>query len=234
MSLNQLFTGQPASAADGVSVNQRGGKLGDSIVSELHGRFFEQALRGNLFRAGTLAPVTLTANHGSANGTNATLATAAAATPMLGLWNPVGSGYNAVMLQAMLQHFYNTVTTPTAIGELLWCISLNNGAISTGIVPFNSSTLQQAGSRVKAFVGATALTGLSASPVGMEAGDFQTNGGVTYGTIGNTVITPSIGGVQNFDGQLIIPPGGVLALYNTGASILNNYIGRMLWEEVPV
>ena len=87
---------------------------------------------------------------------------------------------------------------------------------------------------MKAFAGATALTGLGNILTALEAADLSNAGSVTYGTIGNTAITPSIGGVQNFDGQLIVPPGGVLALYNTGNGTSFNYTGRLFWEEVPV
>lgn len=224
-----------ASIATGTNPPVRQGQLGDVIVSELHGRFYEQAYRGAFFRSGTTAVVAGTANHGTANGASATLATAAAATPMLGLWNPVSSGVNVVLTQAQLAAYANTVTTPAPFGALVWHISLGNSAITTGLLPFNSKTLTQTGSMVKAFAGATALTGLTNIMTPLEVSDFVTGGqSIAYGTLANTAVSTPTVGIQNFDGQLIIPPGAVLALYNTAATTTYSFSGRLLWEEVAV
>ena len=40
--------------------------------------------------------------------------------------------------------------------------------------------------------------------------------------------------VQYFEGSLIVPPGGVLALLNTVSSVTHSVTARLLWEEVPV
>ena len=212
----------------------RQGQLGDAIVSELHGRFYEQAYRGSMFRNGTTTVVQGTANHGTTNGLSATLATAAAATPMLGIYNPATSIVNAVVTQATLASFVQTVTTPAPFGSFVWAVSLGNGAITTGLVPFNSRTLTQVGSQCKGFAGGTALTGLTNVFTAIEAADLPSAGSVTYGTLGNTTVNPYYIGTQNFDGQLIVPPGAVLALYNTAATTTMNYTGRILWEEVPI
>jgi hypothetical protein len=41
-------------------------------------------------------------------------------------------------------------------------------------------------------------------------------------------------GVEEFDGAIIIPPGGVLALLNTVSTITVNVASMLLWEEVPI
>lgn len=233
--LSQGQVGPISSTADGVQVALRAGKLGEQIVSQLHGRYFEQALRGNLFSTGTTATVAMTANHNSTNGLSATLGTAAAATPMLGVWNPLGSGKNLVILQTAFQMTYNTVTTPVPCGPLVIAVSLNNGAISTGLIPFNRATLAQSGSVAKGFAGATALTGLSTVMMAIEsAADFEHAGTVTYGTIANTSIAPTVGGVRQTEGSIIVPPGAVFAYYNTNSTTTFSYTGRILWEEVVI
>ena len=161
------------SVTPGATPPVRQGQLGDVIVSELHGRFYEQAYRGAFFRVGTTAVVTATANHGTTNGLSATLATAAAGTPMLGIYNPITSSVNAVVTQAALQAFYQTVTTPVPFANLVWAVSLGNGAITTGLNPWNSKTLTQAGSQVKGFAGGTALTGLTNVLTAIEPSDFS-------------------------------------------------------------
>jgi len=233
--LIQGQVGAPAgSNQPGATPAIRQGQLGDVIVTELHDRFYEQTYRGNTFRTGTTAIIAGASTHGTATGGSATLATAATGTPMLGIWNPVTSGVNAVLTQAQFSAFYNTVTTPTPFGALVWYVGTGNSAISTGLAPFNSKTLTQAGSQTKGFAGATALTGLTNPLTALEVADFQSGGAIQLGTIANTSVAPGLTSVQNFDGQLIIPPGGVLALYNTAATTSFSFAGRLLWEEVPV
>lgn len=227
--LSQAQVGPVApSIGDGIQSALRSGRQGDQIVSELHGRFYEQAYRGNLFKAGTTAVTALSAN-------TITTATSATGTPIIGLWNPVGSGKNLVVLQAALQAFANTLTTPVGPGAFIWLTSLNNSAISTGSVPFNVLTLAQSGSVAKAFMGGVALTGLTNTMAVAFAADLQNATGLTHGTITATNATlSSVGGVQNVDGSIIIPPGAVLGLYNTTSTTTFSAVGSMLWEEVPI
>ena len=228
-----LQAGPSGPATPGALLPARGGQLGDAIVSELHGRFYEQAFRSSLFSVGTPAVVTLTANHGTTNGLSATLATAAAATPILGIYNPASSTVNAIVLQAALALMIQTATTPVPPGALVWAVSLGNAAVSTGIVPYNRKTLTQVGSQVKGFAGATALTGLTNVLTYLDTADFSA-GSLTYGTVAVTAPTPATIQTQNVDGSLIVPPGAVLALYNTAASVTFNFTGRLLWEEVSI
>jgi len=210
------------------------GQQGDLIASELHGRFYEQTYRGASFRTGTTATVTATSNHGTTNGLNTTLATAAAATPMLGIWNPPTSSVNVVLTQATLATFISTATSPNPFSSLVWAVSLGNNVITTGLTPWNSKTLLQSGSQVKGFAGSTALTGLTNIFTAIENADFSSGGSVQYGTVATTALMPSYISTQNFDGQLIVPPGAVLALYNTSQTTTMNFTGRLLWEEVPL
>lgn len=202
----------------------RTGKLNDLIVSELHGRFYEQVARNNLYSVG-MGATALSAN---------TITLVAATTPILGVWNPSTSTVNLVLLQAALQIYINTLTTPVGCGPLVWASSLGNTAISTGLTPFNRKTLGSAGSQAKGFAGATALTGLTNNLVIFEAADLQNDTILTHGTV--TAVQPmtSTGGVQNFDGSLIVPPGGILALLNTTSTTTTSVAGRLLWEEVPI
>ncbi|MDE2102831.1 MAG: hypothetical protein KGL39_36645 [Patescibacteria group bacterium] len=213
---------------DGVtSASIRQGKQGELIASELHGRFYEQAYRGNLFSAGTTAVTALSAN---------TITTSATTTPIVGVYNPVGSGVNVVVLQASLQAFINTLTTPVGAGAFQWAYSLNNPAISTGATPTNRF-LGGTASKTKAFNGGVALTGLTNALTVLEGADFTSPTGQTYGTIvaptTGTTMT-GFGGVQNIDGSIVVPPGGVLALLNTTSTTTMSTVARLLWEEVPV
>jgi hypothetical protein len=48
------------------------------------------------------------------------------------------------------------------------------------------------------------------------------------------MLLPSYVGREDFDGSLIVPPGGVLALLNTTSSTVFSAVGKLAWEEVPV
>jgi hypothetical protein len=220
----------PDLLSDGVTApgGFRQGKLGDVIMSELHGRFYEQNYRGNLYSIGC-SVTALSAN---------TITLTATSTPILGVWNPAASPVNVVVMQCALQSYPNTLTSPASPGAFVWASSTGNGAISTGSAPFNRKTMLSAGSQAKGFPGGVALTGLTNNLVIFDGADFGAQGPLAYGTItaptasGNSLA--GIAGVQNFDGGLIVPPGGVLALYNTTSTTTFSVAGRLMWEEVPI
>lgn len=208
--------------ADGAQPIARSGKQADTMVSELHGRFYEQNYRGNLFSGG-VSLTALTAN---------TISLTASTTPILGVFNPPTSQVNLVILQAALSVMANNLTSGAGPGAFVWAVSTGN-SITTGNAPWNRRTLTQVGSQAKnmSFV---ALTGLTNNLVIMEGADFASPSGLTYTTLGSTALMPPFSGEQNFDGGLIVPPGGVFALLNTTSSTTFSAAGRLLWEEVPV
>lgn len=213
---------------DGAQVNARQGRTGELMVSELHGRFYEQAYRGGFFSFGVTLTA-LTSTTATATGVTAT------ATPILGLWNPLNSTVNLVMSQASLTVTPNNLTSGAAPGAFVWTVQSGQSAITTGSTSiYNRKTLTTTGSQAKAFGVSTALTGLVGSLSVLEGADFASPSGLTYTTLGSTALFPGYMNVQNFDGSLIVPPGGVLALMNTVSSTVFSVAGRLLWEEVPV
>jgi len=218
---------QSPSFPDGAQPMVRLDKQGGTVVSELHGRFYEQAYRGNLFSCGHAGAVALASQNATAT------SLAAAAQPILGIWNPQTAQVNLVVLQAVLQDFINNVTS-VAPGAFVWCWSIGNAGITTGGTPYNRKSMAAAGSLTKTFLGATALTGLTNNLVIVEAADFPIASGLLTTTVAAATPTPSVEGIQNFDGSLVIPPGGVLALMNTLSVTTHSVMGRLLWEEVPI
>lgn len=217
----------------GPSVNNSGsnptvrqGNTGEVNTADAHGRFYEPCIRGGLFSIGCQ----LTALSA------ATILLTASAQPIVGIWNPSGSGVNLVPLQAMLIDEINAVTS-VALGAFVWAASIgNNAALSAGLAPFNRKTLQSLGSAGKAFSLSTAslLTGLTNNVVVFDAAEFNTASGLLTTTVAAATPTPSVSGVQNFDGSLIVPPGGVLALLNTVSSVTHSVAARLMWEEVAL
>lgn len=214
----------PQLGADGTGLPMRQGRQGDVIVSELHGRFYEQVLRGNTYSIGSGATA-LSAN---------TITLTATSTPIVGVWNPSTSTVNLVILQCAAQVYINTLTTPVGSGPLVLASSIGNTVITTGSAPFNRKTLASTGSQAKGFPGGVALTGLTNNLVVFDAADIANTTIITHGTVTAVTGQSSVGGVHNFDGSLIVPPGGVLALYNTTSTTTCSVASRLMWEEVPI
>jgi hypothetical protein len=228
MAFDQGIVGPAGTAlADGVTANLRQGRQTDLMVSELHGRFYEQVFRGNVYSIGCQ----LTALSA------ATATLTASGQPIVGVANPISSGVNLVILQAMLRAALNNVTS-VAPGDFFWASSVGNSSVfSAGLAPFNRKTLTSAGSQAKAFSLSTAslLTGLVTTPVvAFDSMDANTASALLTTTVAAATPTPSVFGVHNFDGSLIVPPGGVLGLFNSISSTTHSVAARLMWEEVPI
>lgn len=222
MPVNQVNVGVQNQSDGAQGIIARAGRQGEQIFSELHGRFYEQTYRGNMFSNGNIALQALTAN---------TITLTATTTPILGIYNPLGSGVNACIIQASLSAGINN-TASVGPGAFVWAISTGNVAVSTGTTPF-ARLLGGAVSKCKG-LSMVALTGLTNNLVVQEASDFPSPNVITTTVVPTTVTTPMLQAVQNFDGALIIPPGGILALLNTVSTTTISVFGRMKWEEVPV
>src|SRR4029077_18444149 len=210
-------------AGDSAFIPLRQGRQGDLIVSEFHGRFYEQTYRGNVYTNGTTTIQALTAN---------TITLTNTTTPILGVWNPLSSTVNLVILQAALASGGNNTAT-VGSGAFVWATSTGNSAISTGTAPFNTKTLVASGSQAKG-MSFVALTGLTNNLVVQVAADFPLVTLITTTAVPTTVFTPTTMAVANIDGSIIVPPGGVLALLNVTSTTTVTVHGRLMWEEVPI
>lgn len=215
--------------SDGSGLVFRQGKTGEQIVSELHGRFYEQNYRGHVFSDGHATVQAITASTYNIG----TLT--ASATPILGLWNPNTSTVNAVLLYAVLNGI-KTALQNTGGGPFFWCTSVGNTAITTGNTPLNRKTLVQSGSFCKGFSGSVALTGLTNS-LTVKGGSQLTAGSSSLAAFLETqagMATTVTASKEVFDGEWIIPPGGVIALLQGSAPVAVSVAGMLVWEEVPL
>jgi hypothetical protein len=195
--------------------------MADQMVTQLQGRFYENAYRGNLFSGAMTTPTILSAN---------TISLSATTTPLIGVWNPLTSPVNLNILQATLQ----VVLTPNSCGvtgAFVWAYSGGNGGLTLGLNPWNRKTCAQAGSQAKYFTIATALTGLTTNVVVFELADFGPVTAAQPAAAASIIPAPQI---QNFDGSLIIPPGGLLVLLNTTSNTTVTVATRILWSEIPL
>jgi hypothetical protein len=198
------------SIAPGTQAPIRTGNLGDLIVSELHGRYYESTYRRAVFSVcSTAAQATV------AVGTTASYTG-------LYIQNPVGSTVNLVLLKAnvgatapasaaaavVLETGYNASTNITYGGALVPTPNFTGtGASCTAVCGQGSATLPTA-AVAKVFL-ATAGTLASASQP----------------------IVPAI--VVDLEGAIILPPGAYAAFCTTAINTAAWWFG-LTWEEVPI
>lgn len=217
----------PSTYQDGALNDVRLGRAGELVVQELHGRFYEQNYRGSVFSDG----MALTSIN---NATYTTGTLSATVTPVIGLYNPSTSTVNLVILQASLS-IIQTALQATGPGGFVWAMSVGNTAVSTGNTPLNRKTLALGGSQAKGLTN-VAPTGLTNNLV-VRFGSAL-NGGSSYNAsllaTAAGFQTNSPGAVENFDGNFIVPPGGVIALLANGTPVAHSAISAIVWEEVPL
>ncbi len=152
----QPITG-PQSASDGnIAAACRGGKQGDLIVSELHGRYYEQTYRSNIFSVMT---------QGTGITTTAALATTWTG---LGISNPVGSGVNLVVNKMWVTEF--AVGAASTVG-----VMGGTGVLNAGLTPQSRIIGSGTVSKANASASATISTPLLICTFG-QTGSLATTG----------------------------------------------------------
>lgn len=206
--LIQGSVGQPSTTSiqPGTTPTIRQGQLGDVIVSELHGRYYETTYRRNLFSAATQTAVTLSAG----------LATA---TTGLILTNPTTSTVNLVVNKVG----WGVNTTPVAV--IILGLAFNNS--TTAVTQTTAITGRNQ------FLGGAAPQGLVASSVTFPTAPILNT---VLGTIDIGATTTAIHNTNFLDleGTMVMPPGSYLAFYGSTASAATSFFASIAWEEVPV
>lgn len=200
----------PQINADGTSNILRQDRLGALVTSELHGKYAEQAVRGNIYSA-VSASAALVAN-------------GAGTTSVLALYNPPGSGKNLYLIRT---HLLPTVAPGTQVTGAFAYYYVNNPILSgltAGTVNSNLVGSNQKGVGL-AYTIATVL------PVPAVLLPLATK----FGTAAPTSTFP-VRIVDELDGQIVIGPGGFLTIQETTADTTTNYsaVISFVWEEVPV
>jgi len=197
-----------SSIAVGTQAAIRQGNMGDQIVSELHGRYYEAAYRRALFSAANTAAVATTA---------------IAATTYTGLCvsNPVGSTVNLVILKAN----WSISAAISAAGTLVLQTGYNastNVTHSVVITPVNNFIGLGATGVALADAGATLPTAPASRVILSSDGTLATTG---Y----------ALGGQQFIDleGSIILPAGAYIS-FATSAANTAAWWFSLSWEEVPV
>jgi hypothetical protein len=216
---NQGVTGKVTGQGQVISL----GEFGDELVTELMPRYYENTYRGNTYTFG-ISNTALVAANAIATGVTAT------AQPIIGVWNPLTSLVNLVILKLFLNitTIANTAVSPAGF---MFLTNTGQSAISTGSTPINCKTLVAAGSSAKAFAISTALTGMVGSLVVLHPTGINT---IQAAGPATAAPQPSNFGLEEIDGSIIIPPGGVLAIMGQASTTTISVNSGMKWAELPV
>ncbi len=224
MSLNQVQVNPPSntSIADGSApTTALGGKASEQIVAELHGKYYTQNYRGNLFYASTAAPGVTVSIFSNTSFTG------------LGIWNPQGSGKNLVMSRVLIGCNGAAATAEAGFGYS-WLV--NAGSAVATAAPLSAITAITAtrGSCVcgtpgvgnSVAIAASAATLTTAMTWGRFNGISSSTGAIT------TQIALGVF-VDYFDGTMIVPPGVFWTV--TSAIASGGTFGITAeWEETPL
>lgn len=194
---------------DGQStLDVRLGQQGDTMVSELHGRYYEQAARKQLYFSYSAARAT-------------TVTTTVA---MVGniVYNPPDSGVNLALNKWSSSILVTSATTTAVVltvGYQSTTLTTLTAADQSGAAYVTQPTLTAG--KARAFALATALI----APVPVYVMHHNT------AAIAVTGVDQLSG---DFEGSFVIPPGGFAAIQTIGATMAASaHYSTLMWEEVP-
>ena len=195
------------------------GVLGEQLVSDLHGKYYEHASRGNLWYVSTVVA-----------GLAVPISTTTAPTVML--WNPSGSGKNAVLGRFNAAYVSGT-SAATSIGLAEAEDVGANTATAAPITAFNQSAVgTNLFNGLLGYGGTSAMRSSANGTNTVTAGTwFKTLAGESA-LIATTAMNPYVID-YDFQGELILPPG--VAIWVVGAAATGALLAQTLsWVEVPV
>ena len=202
----------PQLAADGSIIDPRLMRDGTAAVADADGHFSELVLRGQVYTASTAAAgIAIVATHVSplAAGTG---------TPIVGLFNPVGSG---VVLKVMKVRLASVSGTPG--GPFVWnVIPALAGISAAGQQGINNKTFV-VGGVAKAFVGAALTGSVLATMFGVIGGPSAIAVGAGINSIESVI-----------DGIIQVQPGCFLGVAATAAGTTHVASAMVTWAEASL
>ena len=193
------------------------GKQGEIIMTELNAKNYTQCYRGNIFSVSTVVA-----------GLAIPISTTTA--PTVALWNPAGSGKNAVLIR-----FNWAYVSGTSVGGAFGLqFQLNAGnTVATGAVftAFANSTA------LNGVIGSGTASVVRASAAGTNTLTAAGTNVVLWMSHENAVLAATaVNGAMmsyDFDGMVIVPPG--VAIYVVGSAASGALLAQTLvWAELPV
>lgn len=203
------------SLADNSTPDALAGKAGEQVITELHGKYYTQAYRGNVF-------VGSTAIGGVALTTSVTTA------QVFMVWNPSGSGKNIVPINTTIGYVSGTGVAANLGYSYLTGMGSGLGA--------GGCSAYTAGTPVNANLGSgnVSIARFAPATATVLAPTYLRSMGVSQ--LALTAATTTAGqwvSRDDFDGSVIIGPGSAIFVIGV-ASITSLFTISMVWEEIPV
>ncbi len=205
------------SGTDGNNYTVLQGKQAELVVAELHGKYYTQAYRGSVFwgstaSAGVLIPI------------------ASTTAPTFALWNPAGSGVNA----ALIKYMVGWVATTGTAGNIQFAFTTGNGSsVATGA----SISAFTTGTPTNGLIGSGIASKMkftpSAATISVAGTLLGTTGMSQLTTTGTSTTVPMWQLQMDFDGTLVVPPGGLIFTVGS-AALTSTFTQTLVWEEVPI
>lgn len=209
----------PQNNPDGqITTNARSARMGDVIVSELHGKYAEQSSRGRGY-------------FGVSASTGIALIVPATTGGHPTLWNPFGSGVNLSIIRLEMS-YVSGANAPTAIE---WASTFSTGAaVGTGapIATFTAVAPTP-----------TLVTGLAGNPQGKWAPTVNTftaapaflrPTGLALDTMVAASTNAPFSMIAQYDGDFMIAPGVAISLCSQAATTTALFQVCVVWEEILV
>ncbi len=206
----------PQNRADGTASGSTADREGNTKEALGHAEYTEPARRGKMF---TLAATAFTIV--AANARNQALGVWK---PIIGFYNPTGSGFNAVLVNARAFH-----TSGTTGGPLVWNFycgqnwtTAASGTVYNNLLSNNTPNGSAMIAQNNALPGANpaiASTVLDFAPFGGPDNTALSSGG-------------EAGHYEDFKGQVVVPPGCVWGLSSTATGTSDVVTASLSWEEV--
>jgi hypothetical protein len=184
----------------------RVGRTGEQIAQELHGRYYEQAFRKNLFHAYCAAQ-----------------AMSVVGTGMVGLqvYNPVASGVNLVLLKAAGAI---VVTSATTTGIVL------ASAAGQTTAPTGQTAATKSGNNFLGAAGSAALALAAGTFTNAPTADLF----LMHNTAAIAATGEDQGFSVDLEGSIIVPPAAYVCIAALGAAgAASSTFLHLMWEEVP-
>ena len=221
MPINQGRVGPLSNYQDNSTPDALLGKAGETITSDLHGKWYQQAVRGNVYYMSTVAA-----------GLAVPIETTTA--PLVMLWNPAGSGKNAELIRFSAAQVSGTsVGTPVGLQGIINAGASTAGTSAISVFArnvFNTNTYN-------AVLGGPNNSVMNSSSQGTNTITavtrwlhtmFGTSAMVSTSQTNNPVVVN-----YDFDGTLILAPGTAVFVAATAASVAL-FAQTLVWAEVPI
>ena len=216
LSFGSVINPVGGSLGDGSQTPMVAGRGGDHLISEVHGRFYHMAYRGNVFYArspvaGTIIPIDsdTTAGHYT-----------------FGLLNPSGSNMNLDLLQVRCE----LSATSTGIAGAVYLVAFS-GPVLTVILAGTTTTLAAGVQNAMALSGNTPKSSLlSVYTVAATQADKHLCAIGSFDAV-TTAAGPKL--LRNFDGGMVVPPGVMIGVNGSAAQTSIAHI-EFMYAEVPI